>query len=71
MASRRILAPMPLAGRGSQSAGRRRQTAAFPVLWLDPGAVPERELRLRLAALRLDRETMIGVFNWDPEVQGY
>ncbi len=30
-----------------------------------------RELRLRLAALRLDRETMIEVFDWDPEVKGY
>ncbi len=31
----------------------------------------ERELRLRLAALRLDRRTMIEAFGWDPEVQGY
>ena len=31
----------------------------------------EREERLRLAALWLDRETMIRVFGWDPEVQGY
>lgn len=31
----------------------------------------ERELRLRLAALWLDRETMIAAFGWDPEVQGY
>jgi hypothetical protein len=31
----------------------------------------ERELRLRLTALRLDRETMIEVFGWDPEVEGY
>jgi hypothetical protein len=31
----------------------------------------KRELRLRLAALRLNRETMIGVFDWDPEIQGY
>jgi hypothetical protein len=31
----------------------------------------ERELRLRLAALWLDRETMIEAFGWDPEVQGY
>jgi hypothetical protein len=31
----------------------------------------ERELRLRLAALRLDRETMIKVFSWDPEIEGY
>lgn len=31
----------------------------------------ERELRLRLAALWLDRETMINAFGWDPEVEGY
>ena len=31
----------------------------------------EREERLRLAALRLDRETMVEVFGWDPEVEGY
>ena len=31
----------------------------------------QRELRLRLAALRLDRETMVDVFGWDPEEKGY
>ena len=31
----------------------------------------ERELQLRLAALRLDRATMIEVFDWDPEAKGY
>ena len=31
----------------------------------------ERELRLRLAALWLDRETMIAAFGWDPEIKGY
>jgi hypothetical protein len=31
----------------------------------------ERELRLRLAALWLDRDTMIEAFGWDPEVEGY
>ena len=31
----------------------------------------ERELRLRLAALWLDREIMIEAFGWDPEVEGY
>ena len=31
----------------------------------------EDELRLRLAALRMDRETMIRVFGWDPEREGY
>lgn len=33
--------------------------------------LPERELRLRLAALWLDRETMMEAFGWDPEVEGY
>lgn len=33
--------------------------------------IGERELRLRLAALRLDRRTMIEVFDWDPEERGY
>ncbi len=35
------------------------------------GATSERELRLRLASLWLDRETMIRVFSWDPEREGY
>ena len=34
-------------------------------------ALPEREIRLRLAALRLDREVMIKVFGWDPHEHGY
>jgi hypothetical protein len=33
--------------------------------------IPQREVDLRLAALRLDRQTMIRVFDWDPEEQGY
>jgi len=33
--------------------------------------VPERELRLRLASLWLDRDTMRRVFDWDPEEKGY
>jgi hypothetical protein len=31
----------------------------------------EDELRLRLAALWLDRETMIEVYGWDPKIKGY
>jgi hypothetical protein len=30
----------------------------------------EQEERLRLASLRLDRETMIRAFGWDPDVEG-
>lgn len=35
------------------------------------GDIPEDEMRLRLGALRLGRETMIKVFGWDPEVKGW
>jgi hypothetical protein len=35
------------------------------------GTVSEREQRLRLASLWLDRKIMIRVFNWDPFVEGY
>jgi hypothetical protein len=33
--------------------------------------VPESELQLRLAAFWLDRETMIRLHGWDPEIEGY
>ena len=32
--------------------------------------ISDRELKLRLAALRLDREIMIKVFDWDPDKEG-
>jgi len=35
------------------------------------GEISEREQRLRLAALWLNRETMIRVFDWDPQKAGY
>ena len=35
------------------------------------GEIPEREMRLRLASLWLDRSTMIQVFGWDPQKEGY
>ena len=35
------------------------------------GALSEREQRLRLAALWLDRDTMQRVFQWDPHEKGY
>lgn len=31
----------------------------------------EREVELHLRALRLDRATMIRLFDWDPEIRGY
>ena len=35
------------------------------------GDIPEAEMKLRLAALRIPRELMIRAFGWDPEVHGY
>ena len=35
------------------------------------GDISEREQQLRLAALWLPRETMVNLFQWDPEVKGY
>ena len=31
----------------------------------------ERELRLRLAARQYDREIMVQLLDWDPEIEGY
>jgi hypothetical protein len=47
------------------------QKMALSRIRLQYGDVSERELRLRLAALWLPRETMIELFNWDPEIEGY
>jgi hypothetical protein len=47
-----------------------RQMAMIGLKERYPQASDE-ELRLRLAALTLDRETMIKVYGWDPEVEGY
>jgi hypothetical protein len=35
------------------------------------GEISQQEQRLRLAGLWLKRETMIRVFDWDPEKKGY
>lgn len=35
------------------------------------GAMSENVEKLRLAALWIPRETMIKLFDWDPEIQGY
>ena len=35
------------------------------------GDIPEEEMRLRLGALRLGRETMVKVFGWDPDEKGW
>lgn len=35
------------------------------------GTLSKREQHLRLASLWLDRDMMIRVFHWDPQVEGY
>lgn len=46
-----------------------RQMAACR-LQRDYGPMTDRELRLRLAALWLSRDTMVRVFGWDPDEHG-
>lgn len=37
----------------------------------DYGDISDDEMRMRLGALRLGRETMIKVFGWDPNEKGW
>jgi hypothetical protein len=48
-----------------------RQLALAGIRARHGGGLSEREERLRLAALTIDRETMIAAFGWDPEIEGY
>ncbi len=47
-----------------------RELAEMGIRERYPDASDE-EIRLRLASLHLDRETMIQVYNWDPQKKGY
>jgi hypothetical protein len=47
-----------------------QELAAAGIRLRHPNA-SEREVRMRLAALWLDREVMMRVFHWDPEREGY
>ena len=55
----------------TQSDRMAQQMAAMRIQAQYGPDLSERELRLRLAALWLDRETMIEAFGWDPEAKGY
>jgi hypothetical protein len=46
------------------------QLAAARIEKARPG-ISEREMRLRLGSLWLDRGTMMRAFGWDPEKEGY
>ncbi len=48
-----------------------RELALARILAKYGADLSQRERKLRLAALWLDRDTMVRVFDWDPEVQGY
>jgi hypothetical protein len=47
-----------------------QELAAAGIRMRHPNA-SDREIRLRLAALWLDRDVMMNVFHWDPEQEGY
>ena len=63
----------PVWGKIQQVADATEASRAFALAGIKsrhPEASQE-ELKLRLAALALDRDTMIRVYGWDPEVEGY
>jgi len=47
------------------------QLARARILMKYGSDLSEREVRLRLASLWLDRETMVRAFGWDPKIEGY
>ena len=47
------------------------QQLALSRIRLKYGDIPDHELKLRLASLWLDRDTMIRAFSWDPKKMGY
>jgi len=47
-----------------------QQLALARIRW-QYGEISEREQKLRLASLWLDRKLMIKVFGWDPKIKGY
>ena len=47
-----------------------REMAASRIRRMYPGA-DDTQVRLRIAALTLGRETMVRVFGWDPDKEGW
>lgn len=64
---------MPVWKKFRQVGALNRMTRAFAMAGIRqryPEATEE-EVRRRLAAVLFDRETVIKVFGWDPEIEGY
>ena len=66
----RKMPPWQKALRVERDALALEQLARAGILRRHPAAT-EDEVRLRVAALRLDRDTMVRVFGWDPVLRGY
>lgn len=66
----RRMPPWEKAGRVREMADALEALALAGIAARHPQAT-EHERRLRSAALRLDRETMMCAFGWDPVVHGY
>ena len=47
------------------------QQLALARIYQQYGNIPEREQKLRLASLWIDRKTMIKAFGWDPQIKGF
>lgn len=66
----RVMPPWEKALRVERDSLALEQLARAGILRRHPAAT-EDEVRLRVAALRLDRDTMVRVFGWDPMLRGY
>jgi hypothetical protein len=66
----RRMPPLEKARRLTELVRAVEELARVGVLERHPDA-NEEEIRLRLAALRFDADTMVRVFHWDPAREGY
>jgi hypothetical protein len=66
----RRMAPAEKLQRACDLSQATRQMAASRIRRVYPGS-DDRQVRLRVASLTLGRDTMVRVFGWDPDKEGW
>jgi hypothetical protein len=64
------MTPLEKLNRACDLSQATRQMAASRIRRMYPGA-GDHQVRLRVAALTLGRDTMVRVFGWDPDKEGW
>jgi hypothetical protein len=67
----RRMAPADRLARALDLGVATRQLALARIRALHGSHLSPREERLRLASLWLDRDTLVQLFDWDPDAEGY